>query len=116
MDLTQCCGTLLYMMNLAGVKPDDLDRVIVWTTDRGEVIAQPSWSLTEALAVTFSSLVKISTHPIPEIEATLKITASIETGVRLMQMAFAPSDDQRLELLQRLFPEQNNPGPNSHKH
>lgn len=104
------------MMNLTGVGPEDLDRVVVWTTDRGEVIAQPSWSLSEALAVTFSNLIKISTHPIPEIEATLKITVSIETGVRLMHMAFAPSDDQRLELLQRLFPEQNNLGPNPHKH
>jgi hypothetical protein len=104
------------MMNLSGVKAQDLDRLIVWTTDRGEVIAQPSWSLTEALALTFSNLVKISTHPVPEIEATLKITAAMETGVRLIHMAFAPSDDQRLELLQRLFPEQNNPGPKSHEH
>jgi hypothetical protein len=97
------------MMNLSGVKPEDLDRVIVWETDRGEVIGQPAWSLTEAMEVTYSNLVKISTKPIPEIDATMKITASIETGIRLMRIAFAPSDDQRRELIERLCPDQKNP-------
>ena len=101
-------------MNLSGVKAEDMERVVVWTTDRGEVIAAPAWSLNEAMTVTYANLVRASTHPIPEIDATQKITASLETGVRLMRMAFIPSGDQRLELLQRLFPEQNNPDPNPH--
>ena len=91
-------------MNLTGVKAEDFDRIIVWANDRGEVIASPAWSLTEALTVTYASLVKVSSHLIPEIDATQKITAAIETGARLMRMGFIPSSDQRLELIERLFP------------
>jgi len=84
------------MLIYQGVKAQDIDFLVVWKTDRDDIVASRAWDLGEALKVTYRNLVEaalLKKVENPERDATLSITGAIETGIDLMKMGFAPTPE-----------------------
>jgi len=91
------------MLSYQGVKAQDVDALVVWTTERGDTIATRGWSLVEAIGATYRNLVdagNLKDAPNAELDATLSITQALETGVKLMRIGFGPTD-QMIEEISR---------------
>ena len=89
------------MLIYQGVKAQDMDALVVWTTDRGDTIASRGWSLIEAIDATYRNLVDaahLKGAENPELEATLAITQALETGVKLMRIGFDPTPEMVEEI------------------
>lgn len=79
-----------------GVKAQDMDALVIWPTDRGDIIASRGWNLAKSMEFTYRNLVesnKLKGAENPELEATLTITKALETGVELMRIGFAPTPE-----------------------